>query len=92
MALGFFGSVAHPVRSVRMEALHFARAGQLETLLGAGVRLHFWHKHYVFVMEGKDKRLWRIWRSLSFIFLKIFHSPAWRGVFLPVLQGVAQCA
>jgi len=43
VALGFFGFSSCDVAQPRMVALNFSRASHLETLLGAGVGLHFRH-------------------------------------------------
>jgi len=43
VALGFFGFSSCDVAQPRMVALDFSRASHLETLLGAGVGLHFRH-------------------------------------------------
>lgn len=51
VALSFGSAVAHPVRSIRMEALYFSGASELEALFGTGVRLHLGHNTTVFTAE-----------------------------------------
>jgi len=48
MALGFLGFGSCDVAQPRMVALYFSRASHLETLLGAGVGLHFRHDKKIF--------------------------------------------
>jgi hypothetical protein len=48
MALGFLGFGSCDVAQPRMVALYFSRAGHLESLLGAGVGLHFRHDKKIF--------------------------------------------
>ena len=51
VALSFGSAVAHPVRSIRVEALYFSGAGELEALFGTGVRLHLGHNTTFFIAE-----------------------------------------
>ena len=51
VALSLGRTVAHPVRSIRMEALYFPGASELEALFGTGVRLHLGHNTIVFIVE-----------------------------------------
>jgi len=51
VALSFGSAIAHPVRSIRVEALYFSGAGELEALFGTGVRLHLGHNTTFFIAE-----------------------------------------
>lgn len=71
VALGFRRFLAHQVAHSRPVALDFTRAGHFETLLRAGVGLHFWHGNSVFKKlerEGNADYL-EMW-SMRLIFFK----------------------